>query len=116
LSHSLAVASSAYALVLAVLAAGSAALGRRPGPALTGASIVLGIALALQGLLCLTALAGGERPAETGTAVGYLAASVAILPIAGSVSASEPSGWSSAILALAFLALAVVTMRLATVW
>jgi hypothetical protein len=116
LSQSLAAASAGYALVLAVAAGVCGALGRRPGPGLTAGSIVLGFALALQAVLCLADLAGGERPSETGTAVGYLAASVAILPIAGFLAASEASGWSSAVLALAFLALAAVALRLAAVW
>jgi hypothetical protein len=116
MSESLASASAAYATLLAVVAIGSAALGRRPGQTLTAASIVLAMALALQALLCLIDLVGGDGPAETGTAVGYLVASVAILPVAGSLAVAEPSGWSSVILALAFLALAVVTMRLAAVW
>lgn len=116
MSDSLAVAVTAYALSLAVVAATTLAVGRRPGPALTAGAVVLALALALQALLAVGDLVSGYRPPDPAIAIGYLIASVVILPATIPAAADEPSRWAAAMLALASLATAVVALRLLAVW
>jgi uncharacterized membrane protein HdeD (DUF308 family) len=71
----------------------------------------------LEGLLVVRALAGlgalsGAGPDSTSTYVGYLVASVCVLPIAMQSIKDDRAVWSSAVDAVAALAIAVVCVRL----
>ena len=71
----------------------------------------------LEALLVVRALAGlsafsGDGPDSTSTYVGYLVASVCVLPIAMQSIRDDRAVWSSAVVAVAALAVAVVAVRL----
>jgi hypothetical protein len=59
---------------------------------------------------------GGQRPAEMAPHVGYLAASVCVLPIAMQAVAEERDTWASTVIAVAALAVAVIAVRLQMTW
>ena len=71
----------------------------------------------LEALLVVRALAGlsafsGDGPDSTSTYVGYLLASVCVLPIAMQSVKDDRAVWSSGVVAVAALAVAVVAVRL----
>ena len=76
----------------------------------------------LEGLLVLRALAGagtllhGERAAEQAPYIGYLIASVCIMPIAMNAVSEDRGPWSSAVVAVVALALTVITIRILMTW
>jgi drug/metabolite transporter superfamily protein YnfA len=76
----------------------------------------------LEGLLVLRALAGagtllhGERAAEQAPYIGYLIASVCIVPIAMNAVSEDRSPWSSAVIAVVGLALTVIAARILMTW
>jgi hypothetical protein len=116
LSESLAQATALYAVCLAVICGTRAAVGRAPTPGLAAAFVVLAVAAGLQGALGGLALATGEAPADRPVAIGYLLAPLLILPAVAPAAGSEPTRWGTAMLAVAALAVAVVSMRLVAVW
>jgi hypothetical protein len=61
-------------------------------------------------------LAGGHRPSEYATFVGYLIAFPLVLPLGTLLARLEPTRWGSVIAAVACLADAVLIVRLHQVW
>ncbi|ARQ71693.1 hypothetical protein [Streptomyces marincola] len=82
-----------------------------------GMAVVLLLTL-VQLAVGLVRLAGGERPAEGGTAtfVSYLFSVSLCLPVVGVVALGERSRWGSATVAAGALVLAALQLRLADVW
>jgi len=74
------------------------------------------LAWMLEALLVVRALAGlgalGDGPPSTSTYVGYLIASVCVLPIAMQSIKDDRAVWSSAVIAVAAVAVGVVAVRL----
>lgn len=71
----------------------------------------------LEALLVVRALAGldafsGDGPDSTSTYVGYLVASVCVLPIAMQSIRDDRAVWSSGVVAVAALAVGVIVVRL----
>jgi threonine/homoserine efflux transporter RhtA len=71
----------------------------------------------LEALLVVRALTGlsafsGDGPDSTSTYVGYLIASVCVLPIAMKSVEGDRAVWSSAVIAVAALAVGVIAVRL----
>lgn len=71
----------------------------------------------LEVLLVVRALAGlsafgGERPDSTSTYLGYLIAAVCVLPIAMKSIEGDRAVWSSAVVAVAAVAIGVIAVRL----
>lgn len=71
----------------------------------------------LEALLVIRALTGlgaftGDGPDSTSTYVGYLIASVCVLPLAMQSVKDDRATWSSAVVAVGALAIAVVAVRL----
>jgi hypothetical protein len=101
-----------YAVLVAVLA-GLLAARRADRPAWLDQ-----MAWLLEGLLVVRALAGlgpllgGDRPPSTSTYVGYLLASVAVLPVAMRSVADDRAVWSCVVVAVAAVAVAVIGVRL----
>ena len=112
----LAWSATAVALLVALAGLASTLARRRIGLLhLTGAA-VLEVLLVVQAVVAGAALAGGERPPEMATFVGYLAG-VVLLPVAGVLwSRTEPSRWAGAVLAVASLVTAVMIWRLVQLW
>ncbi|HET7357587.1 MAG TPA: hypothetical protein VFJ09_13005 [Nocardioidaceae bacterium] len=90
---------------------------RRPRPKLLDTT-----AWILEGLMVLRALAGagtllqGQRATEQAPYIGYLIASVCIMPIAMNAVSEDRGPWSSAVIAVASLALAVIAVRILMTW
>ena len=106
------VAVVAYALGVAVVCAFTALRGRRRHPLILPALLVIEFCVLVQAVLDLVHLAGGPRPAALAVHIGYLAASVVILPLAvGSVRLDE-GRWATAAVGIGCVIVAVVSLRL----
>lgn len=90
---------------------------RRPRPRLLDTA-----AWILEGLMVLRALAGagtllqGQRATEQAPYIGYLIASVCIMPIAMNAVSDDRGRWSSAVIAVVSLALTVIAVRILMTW
>ena len=115
MSDSLTVAIALYAIGLAAWAGLAAVRDVPAGPGFRGGLVVLELALVGQALGALASLALGHHAREPATYLGYLAASVLILPVTVP-SARSGSRWDAAVLAVVCVALAVVSVRLRATW
>jgi len=98
-----------YALVLTIA-------DRRMSVPLLAAVGVLEILLLIQVGLIVAKLAGGQRPASTGTLIGYLIATP-FVPLAAALwGLMERSRWGPAVVVVAGLAAAVLMVRLHQIW
>ena len=90
---------------------------RRPRPQLLDTA-----AWILEGLMALRAVAGagtllhGQRAAEQAPYIGYLIASVCVLPIAMNAVSEDRGPWSSAVVAVVALAVTVIAVRILMTW
>jgi hypothetical protein len=98
-----------FGLVIAVM-------GRVPGAVQVWSAAALELVVLAQLVIAIVLLLLGDRPAEFATFLAYLAVSVLILPVAVVWAAAERSRWSSAVLAVGALVLAVVVLRMQQVW
>ncbi|WP_326568667.1 hypothetical protein VSH64_44125 [Amycolatopsis rhabdoformis] len=111
----------AFATTVVCVAGGFAVLGTglagryRRGRTLPALAIVE-LALIGQAVADVLGLFGGDRPAELGTHLAYLATSLVLLPAAAVWSAGEEARWSAVVIAVALLAVAVVVVRAQTTW
>jgi len=113
-----------YAGALAAWSAVFAFRGRGPTPRHAAVALVLQSALALHALWRLATLTGGTRPADLAVAVGYVIASVLVLPLAAGSLASlldsrrtvTTSGWDAGALSVASAATVVVAARIDATW
>ena len=115
LSESLNSAVVLYAAGLAVWALVSAVRGAPLARGQLAALVALELGLVLQAAIALGGLVLGSEPREPATSLGYLAASVLILP-AVIPSARSRSRWDTGVIAIVCLALAVVSVRLRATW
>lgn len=101
-----------YALLVFVLAL-VVALRRQERPRWLDQMVwMLELLLVVRALAGLGPLLGDDHPDSTSTYVGYLLASVCVLPIAMRSVEGDRAGWSSVVVAVAALAIAVVAVRL----
>jgi len=90
---------------------------KRPRPKLLDQS-----AWILEGLMVLRALAGagtllgGQKAAEQAPYIGYLIASVCIMPVAMNAVSEDRGPWSSAVIAVVSVALTVIGVRILMTW
>ncbi|WP_091368603.1 hypothetical protein [Geodermatophilus telluris] len=104
------------AALVALAGLASTAARRRIGLVHLAGAAVLEVLLLVQAVVAAVALAGGQRPPETATFVGYLAG-VVLLPVAGVLwSRTEPSRWAGTVLAVASLVTLVMVWRLVQLW
>ena len=109
------VASGVAALVV-VLGVASTLAHRRIGALHLAAAGLLEAVLVAQAVVAAVALAGGHRPAETSTFLGYLVG-VLVVPVAGTLWArSEPTRWAGTVLAVAAAVAGVMLWRLVEIW
>ena len=101
-----------YAALVAVLAVTAAARGAERPRWLDQMAWMLELLLVVRALVGLGPLLGGDRPESTSTYVGYLVASVCVLPIAMRSVQDDRATWSAAVVAAAALAVGVVAVRL----
>ncbi|MBB6627474.1 hypothetical protein H5V45_09080 [Nocardioides sp. KIGAM211] len=98
---------------LVTLAALAVAVAAVPRPAVLDQGVWI-----LEALLVIRAVAGlgvmlrGDHPAEQSAYVGYLVASVCVLPIAMQSVADDRGRWSNAVITVAALAVTVIAVRL----
>jgi hypothetical protein len=112
----LVVAITVVAVLLALLGAAATLVRRRIGLLHVAGTVVLEILLLVQAAIALLALAGGERPAETATFLGYLLG-VLLVPVAGLLWArTEPTRWAGGVIVVAGLVVAVMAWRLLQLW
>lgn len=98
---------------LVTLAALGVALARleRP-PVLDNAVWILELLMAVRVVAGIGTMLKGERPDELAAHLGYLVASVCVLPIAMASVQEDRGVWSSGVVAVAALAVTVVVVRL----
>ncbi|MGY1694130.1 hypothetical protein ACI780_04380 [Geodermatophilus sp. SYSU D00814] len=107
---------TAVAVVVALAGLASTLAHRRIGLLHLAGAAVLEVVLLVQAAVAGVALAGGERPPETATFLGYLGG-VVLLPVAGVLwSRTEPSRWAGTVLAVAALVTLVMVWRLVQLW
>jgi hypothetical protein len=84
---------------------------RRP-VLLDRAVVVLEGALLVRAMIAVGEISSGDKPTHLTTHIGYLIASIAILPIALAAVADEHDHWTNGVLAVALTAVLVVVIRL----
>jgi hypothetical protein len=106
----------AGSLLLAVAALVWAAWDRpiRLGHLVAGA--VVEVALLVQVVLAVARLLAGTRPSSVPTFVGYLLGSLVVLPLGVLWALEERTRWSSVVLAVAAVTLALIVVRMNVVW
>lgn len=83
---------------------------------LLGVLAVVEVALLVQTVAGLVALAGTDRPVHGVTFAGYLFGAVLVLPIGAWWAVTERSRWGPAVLAVACLTVPVLVLRLDQLW
>ena len=101
-----------YAVLVAVLAVVSAARRHERDPWLDQMAWMLELLLVVRALVGLGPLLGEDKPGSITTYVGYLVASVCILPIAMRSIEGDRASWSAGVVAVAAVAVGVIAVRL----
>jgi len=101
-----------YAVLVALVAGWSAYRWRRRPPWLESMAWMLEALLALRAVAGLGALLSGHRPGEVSTHVGYLLASVCIVPLALRSVQDDDGAWSLGVVAVAAITVAVISVRI----
>ena len=105
-----------YAVLVTLLAL-VVTLRRGDRPAWLGSMVwMLELLMVIRALSGLGAILGGSRPEAYSSHVGYLVASVCIMPIAMRSVSEDRGPWSSAVITVAALATTVVAVRLQMTW
>ena len=112
----LAYALMALAGVAALWGLLTAVLDQAPGKALLLVAAGVWVVTAVQSVFGLVRLAGGFRPTEPATTVGYLLAILVLIPLAWFWANSERTRWSGVVLAVAALSVLSMTLRLVQLW
>lgn len=113
---SLATVLTVAALALAAWSLVVMARDRTPGDPLLIALAVLEVGLLVQVVIAVARLAGGHRPDELVTFVGYLVAALIVLPAGALWSLAERSRWGTGVLTVACLVVPVLILRLEQTW
>jgi hypothetical protein len=101
-----------YAVLLALVAAYAAWRWRERPPWLESMAWMLELLVALRAGAGLLALAGDDRPDELSTHLGYLVASVCIVPLALRSVQDDHGPWSLGVVGVAAVAVAVIGVRM----
>ena len=101
-----------YAGLVLLVAAYSAHRWRERPPWLDSMAWMLEFLLGVRALAGFGAIAGGDRPDSLATHVGYLIVSVCVIPIALRSDPEDRSRWSIGVLAVAVLAVGVISVRM----
>jgi hypothetical protein len=111
----------AYALVALTGAAGlwgllTAVADKAPGKAQLLFDAFVWLVTVVQSAIGLVRIAGGFRPAEMATTIGYFLAVLALIPLAWFWANTERTRWSGVVLAVAALSVLAMTLRLLVLW
>jgi hypothetical protein len=101
-----------YAVLVTLVAGWSAYRWRERPPWLDSMAWMLEALLGLRAVAGLGAIAAGHRPDELSTHVGYLIASVCIVPLAVRSVEEDRGVWSIAVVGVAAVTVAVVSVRI----
>ena len=101
-----------YAVLVALVAAWSAYRWRARPPWLDSLAWMLEALLALRAVAGFGALLSGHRPDEVSTHVGYLVASVCIVPLAVRSVQDDEGVWSLGVVGVAAVTVAVISLRI----
>ena len=101
-----------YAVLVALVAGWAAYRWRQRPPWLDSMAWMLEALLALRAVAGFGALLSGHRPDEVSTQVGYLLASVCIVPLALRSVQDDQGAWSIGVVGVAALTVAVVSVRI----
>lgn len=106
------------ALGLALWSAVIAIRARGLGRAVFLGALMLELGLLVQLVVAAVATFGGVEPPEPGLTIGYLSASVLILPIVVTygMGSGESERWDGVVLGVASLAIAAIVWRLLVTW
>lgn len=105
------------ALVLAAVSAVMTLLKRPVGVAQLIGAAVGELALAVQAVVAVVKLAGGDRPdGNVLLFCLYLAGSLLLIPIAVVWARAEKSRWGSGVLVIGYLVMAVLIVRMQQIW
>jgi len=91
-------------------------LDKPPGKAQLLFDALLWLVTVVQSGIGLVRLAGGFRPVELATTIGYLAAVLVLIPLAWFWANTERTRWSGVVLAVAALSVLAMTLRLLQLW
>ena len=107
----------AFLFALTVWGVVLAVLRRAPDRTYVAAAIVGEVELVIQAVAAIIVIAAGHRPPSMGEYLGYLAATVVLVPY-GIVRARSPHAnhWDSGVLAAVTFADAVAVLRLLALW
>jgi hypothetical protein len=94
----------------------TAALDKPPGKAQLLYAAGVEALTVLQSIVGFVGLAQGFRPTELATTIGYLIGIVVLIPVAWFWANVERTRFSGVVLAVAGLAVAVMTLRLLQLW
>jgi hypothetical protein len=89
---------------------------RPPGASQYAGVVVLELTLLIQEAIATQRMVDGDRPEEMATFIGYLIASLVILPLGAWLGSLERTRWGSAIIGFAFLVVPVLVVRLQRLW
>ncbi len=107
----------ALALLVALVALIWWVRGRTPDDVILGGVALLELGLLAQGVFAIVAPFGGNQPRGDGVEIGLYLVTALIIPVAAVFWAlAERSRWSTLILAIAALTVAVMTLRMWTLW
>jgi hypothetical protein len=108
----------ALALVWALWCAGSAIIGQAPTIRHRVGLLVLEAVALVQALVLVVGLVvqGGRSAGAVLEIVGYLIATLVVLPIGAALAHGEPTRYGSVVLAVAGITLAVLALRTGQVW
>ena len=101
-----------YAVLLALVAGWSAYRWRERPPWLDSMAWMLEALLVLRAVAGLGVLLSGRKPDEVSTHVGYLIASVCIVPLAVRSVQEDRGAWSLGVVGVAAATVAVVSVRI----
>ncbi len=101
-----------YAVLVALLAAYAAYRWRERPPWLASMAWMLEALLALRAVAGLGVLLSGTRPDDYGTHVGYLLASVCVMPLALRSVQDDHGAWSLGVVGVAAVAVSVISVRM----
>jgi hypothetical protein len=101
-----------YAALVVLVAAYSAYRWRERPPWLASLAWMLELLLSVRALAGLGVLASGERPDDYATHLGYLVASVCVMPLALRSVQDDTGAWSLGVVGVAALAVAVISVRM----
>lgn len=101
-----------YAVLVALASAYSLHRWRMRPPWLSSLAWMLEFLLVLRAVAGLGALAAGNRPAELETHVGYLLASVCVVPLAVRSVEDDDGPWTVGVIGVAAVAVAVISWRM----